>query len=92
MKTSNKTIKNFVLEKNKKIVFTPGPGSLLEENIDGLGPETIELLFKEGLVQSIPDLYELRMEDLLPLERMAEKSAENLRQKMGALCHNASPP
>ena len=38
MKTSNKTIKNFVLEKNKKIVFTPGPGSLLEENIDGLGP------------------------------------------------------
>ncbi len=38
MKISNKTIKNFVLEKNKKIVFTPGPGSLLEENIEGLGP------------------------------------------------------
>ena len=38
MKISNKTIKNLVLEKNKKIVFTPGPGSLLEENINGLGP------------------------------------------------------
>ena len=38
MKISNKTIKNFVLKKNKKIVFTPGPGSLLEENINGLGP------------------------------------------------------
>ena len=53
-------------------------------NIDGLGPETIELLFKEGLVQSIPDLYELRMEDLLPLERMAEKSAENLLKGLEA--------
>lgn len=47
-------------------------------NIDGLGPETIELLFKEELLQSIADLYTLKMEDLLPLERMAEKSAENL--------------
>ena len=46
-------------------------------NIDGLGPETIELLFNEGLVQTIPDLYELKMDDLLPLERMAEKSVEN---------------
>ena len=53
-------------------------------NIDGLGPETIELLFKEELVQSIPDLYELRMEDLLPLERMAEKSAENLLKGLEA--------
>ena len=38
MKISSKTIKNFVLEKNRKVVFTPGPGSLLEENINGLGP------------------------------------------------------
>ena len=38
MKILNETIKNFVLKKNKKIVFTPGPGSLLEENINGLGP------------------------------------------------------
>lgn len=47
-------------------------------NIDGLGPETIELLFSEGLVVSIPDLYNLRINQLLPLERMAKKSAENL--------------
>lgn len=53
-------------------------------NIDGLGPETIELLFNEGLVQSIPDLYELQIEDLLPLERMAEKSAENLLKGLAA--------
>ena len=53
-------------------------------NIDGLGPETIELFFKEGLVKSIPDLYELRMDDLLPLERMAEKSAENLLKGLEA--------
>lgn len=47
-------------------------------NIDGLGPETIDLLFSEELVRSIPDLYTLNIEQLLPLERMAEKSAENL--------------
>jgi DNA ligase (NAD+) len=47
-------------------------------NIDGLGPETIDLLFSEELVHSIPNLYELKIEQLLPLERMAEKSAENL--------------
>lgn len=47
-------------------------------NIDGLGPETIDLLFSEDLVRSIPDLYTLNIEQLLPLERMAEKSAENL--------------
>ncbi|MBJ10124.1 MAG: DNA ligase (NAD(+)) LigA [Flavobacteriales bacterium] len=53
-------------------------------NIDGLGPETIELLFKKSIVQSIPDLYELKIEDLLPLERMAEKSAENLLKGLEA--------
>ena len=53
-------------------------------NIDGLGPETIELLFREGIVQSIPDLYELKINDLLPLERMAEKSAENLLKGLEA--------
>ena len=47
-------------------------------NIDGLGGETIELLIQEGLISEISDLYHLKKEDLLPLERMAEKSAENL--------------
>ncbi|MBF91003.1 MAG: DNA ligase (NAD(+)) LigA [Flavobacteriales bacterium] len=53
-------------------------------NIDGLGPETIELLLKKRMVQSIPDLYELKINDLLPLERMAEKSAENLLKGLEA--------
>ena len=47
-------------------------------NIDGLGGETIELLIQEGLIREISDLYHLKKEDLLPLERMAEKSADNL--------------
>ena len=47
-------------------------------NIDGLGGETIELLIQEGLISEISDLYQLGKEDVLPLERMAEKSAENL--------------
>ncbi len=47
-------------------------------NIDGLGAETIELLFKEGLIHNYADLYELREEQIVPLERMAEKSAQNM--------------
>ena len=44
-------------------------------NIDGLGSETIDLFFKEGLINNVADLYFLKKEDILPLERMAEKSA-----------------
>ena len=47
-------------------------------NIDGLGAETIELLFKEGLIKNYADLYELKASQIIPLERMAEKSAENI--------------
>lgn len=47
-------------------------------NIDGLGAETIQLLFKQGLVRNYADLYELREEQIIPLERMAEKSAQNI--------------
>ena len=47
-------------------------------DIDGLGGETVALLYANGLVQSYADLYELTVEQLLPLERMAQKSAENL--------------
>jgi DNA ligase (NAD+) len=47
-------------------------------NIDGLGGETIELFIQEGLISEISDLYLLEKEDVLPLERMAEKSADNL--------------
>jgi DNA ligase (NAD+) len=47
-------------------------------NIDGLGEETVEQLYREGLIGNVADLYELTLENLLPLERMAQKSAENL--------------
>jgi len=47
-------------------------------DIDGLGGETIALLFNNGLVKDYADLYELTVEQILPLERMAQKSAENL--------------
>ncbi len=47
-------------------------------DIDGLGAETIELLFKEGLIYNYADLYDLREEQIIPLERMAEKSAQNM--------------
>lgn len=49
-------------------------------DIDGLGGETVALLFNAGLVANYADLYALQKEQLLPLERMAEKSAENLIQ------------
>lgn len=47
-------------------------------NIDGLGAETVELLYNEGLIHNYADLYELRTEQIIPLERMAEKSAQNI--------------
>ncbi len=47
-------------------------------NIDGLGEETIELLYQKNLVKNIADLYKLKKEDLLPLERMGEKSADRI--------------
>jgi DNA ligase (NAD+) len=47
-------------------------------DIEGLGGETVTLLFNNGLVHNYADLYELKVEQILPLERMAQKSAENL--------------
>jgi len=47
-------------------------------DIDGLGGETVALLVNAGLILNYSDLYELTIEDVLPLERMAQKSAENL--------------
>ncbi len=47
-------------------------------DIEGLGGETVALLVKEGLITNYADLYDLTVEQLLPLERMAQKSAENL--------------
>lgn len=47
-------------------------------DIEGLGGETVALLFNNGLIQNYADLYDLTVEQVIPLERMAQKSAENL--------------
>ncbi|AVR43882.1 DNA ligase (NAD(+)) LigA [Christiangramia fulva] len=47
-------------------------------DIEGLGGETVALLVNNDLIENYADLYTLKKEDILPLERMAEKSAENL--------------
>ena len=47
-------------------------------DIDGLGGETVDLLRKENLISNYADLYDLTTEQLVPLERMAEKSAQNI--------------
>ena len=47
-------------------------------DIEGLGGETVALLFNNGLVHNYADLYELTVAHILPLDRMAQKSAENL--------------
>ena len=47
-------------------------------DIDGLGGETVDLLRKEGLIENYADLYDLKVEQVIPLERMAEKSAKNM--------------
>ncbi len=47
-------------------------------NIDGIGSETIELLYEQGLAKNAADLYDLQYEDLIKLERMADKSVRNL--------------
>jgi DNA ligase (NAD+) len=51
-------------------------------NIDGLGPETIEQLYRTGLVRNAADLYDLTFEQLLGLERMGEKSANNILKSL----------
>lgn len=47
-------------------------------NIDGLGAETIELLYEKQLISNAADLYDLRYDDLMHLDRMADKSVRNL--------------
>lgn len=49
-------------------------------NIEGLGPETVDLFYQEGLIHDIADLYSLQTADICRLERMGEKSAENIIQ------------
>jgi len=53
-------------------------------NIDGLGEETVELMHAKGMIKNPLDLYFLTFDQLLTLERMAEKSANNLLQSIAA--------
>jgi DNA ligase (NAD+) len=47
-------------------------------DIEGLGEETVDLLFNKGLIRNIADIYDLKPWQLIPLERMGEKSAANI--------------
>ena len=47
-------------------------------NIDGLGPETVDMFYRLGLIKNTADLYQLTADDIKNLDRMGEKSAENI--------------
>ncbi|HNW50671.1 MAG TPA: NAD-dependent DNA ligase LigA, partial [Prolixibacteraceae bacterium] len=47
-------------------------------NIDGMGEETVELFYNKGLIKNVADLYRLKTEDISPLERLGEKSAQRI--------------
>lgn len=53
-------------------------------NIDGLGPETVDMFYKLGLIKDTADLYTLQASDISKLERMGEKSAENIIKGIAA--------
>lgn len=53
-------------------------------NIEGIGDETAELLYRSGLVGSVADLYELRQQQIASLPRMGLKSAENIMRQLEA--------
>jgi len=53
-------------------------------NIDGLGEETIELLYSRGLIHNVADLYDLKHEQLASLERLGNKSAANIIEGLAA--------
>lgn len=58
-------------------------------NIDGLGEKVIHQLFQEGLIHTIADIYRLERDELLKLERMGEKSVDNLLQAIEASKENS---
>lgn len=58
-------------------------------DIEGLGQETVDLLFGMNMIRTFADLYDLKKEDLLPLERMGEKSASNI---INSIKHSTTVP
>jgi len=53
-------------------------------NIDGIGSETVDLLYQQGLIQNIADLYQLKVPQIVGLERMGQKSAQNMIEGIAA--------
>lgn len=53
-------------------------------NIDGLGPETVDLFYRLGLIKDAADLYRLTVDDIKDLDRMGQKSAENIVNSIAA--------
>lgn len=49
-------------------------------NIEGLGPETVDQFYQEGMIHNVADLYSLSADDICHLDRMGEKSADNIIQ------------
>lgn len=64
-------------QRARRIVHFASKGAM---NIDGLGPQVVDLLLREGKINDIADLYNLQVSDIENLERMGRKSAENLIQ------------
>ncbi|QIL46253.1 NAD-dependent DNA ligase LigA [Vagococcus coleopterorum] len=58
-------------------------------NIDGLGPRVLEQMFEAGLIKDVADLYKLSTEDLLSLEKIKEKSANNILKAIEASKENS---
>jgi len=58
-------------------------------NIDGLGDKIVDQLVDKGLVKDVADLYSLKLEEVAGLERMAEKSAQNLLEEIEASKKNS---
>lgn len=65
---------SFAIQKEKIRHFVSKKGM----NIDGLGEKIVEQLMNEGLISDVADIFDLTLGDLVPLERFADKSAENL--------------
>lgn len=62
-------------QRKRRIIHFVSKGAM---DIENLGPNVVDLLFEKGLVQEVSDLYHLKFEDLVNLERFARKSANNL--------------
>lgn len=73
--------KNCFPQQREKIIYATGRAGF---DIEGLGDKIVEQLLQEGLIEEVPDLWDLTAGDLLPLEGFAQKSAENLVEEIQA--------